>query len=167
MLHARDDLVNIYSVVIVEARLGGDEGTMTLVPDGQGNFMALPIVQRFDQVSGEMPWSGHVSVTKNSWVLSAREEDSCHLAAKNEYQKAADLLKLTSRCDDQDSLWAMAAKGFGLYPTFVRKCIETARHLLEARTIEALGTVVRSLDNFTVWEKWSGNGKDGSLGIAM
>ena len=56
----------------------------------------------------------------------------------------------------------MAAKGFGWeYPTFVRKCIETARHLEEARTIEPPGAVVGSLDNFTVWGKRSGKGKDG------
>ena len=80
----------------MEELLEGEEGTVTLVPDGQGNFMALPIVQRFDQVSGVMPWSGHVPVTNNSRVLSAGEEDSWHRAAKIECQKAAELLKLTS-----------------------------------------------------------------------
>ena len=43
----------------------------------------------------------------------------------------------------------------------MRKCIETARHLEEARTIEPPGAVVGSLDNFTVWGKRSGKGKDG------
>ena len=43
----------------------------------------------------------------------------------------------------------------------MRKCIETARPLEEARTVEPPGAVVGSLDNFTVWEKWSGKGKDG------
>ena len=43
----------------------------------------------------------------------------------------------------------------------MRKCIETARPLGEARTVEPPGAVVRSLDNFTVWEKWSRKGKDG------
>ena len=57
----------------------------------------------------------------------------------------------------------MVAKGFGWEcPTFVRKCIETARHLEEARTIEPPGAVVGSLDNFTVWGKWSGKWKDGA-----
>jgi len=96
MLDALDDLLNIYGVVLVEELLEGEEGTVTLVPDGQGNFMALPIVQRFDQISWVMPWSGHVPVTKNSRVLSAREEDSWHRAAQIECQKAAELLKLTS-----------------------------------------------------------------------
>ena len=50
MLDGLDDLLNIYSVVLVEELLEGEEGTVTLVPDSQGNFMALPIVQRFDQV---------------------------------------------------------------------------------------------------------------------
>ena len=73
------------TIVLVEELLEGEEGTMTLVPDGQGKFMALPIVQRFDQVSGVMPWSGHVLVTKNSRVLSVGEEDSWHRAAKTEW----------------------------------------------------------------------------------
>ena len=56
----------------------------------------------------------------------------------------------------------MAAKGFGWeYPTLVQKCIETARPLEEARAVEPPGAVVRSLDNFTVWEKWSGKKMDG------
>jgi len=96
MLDALDDLFNTYGVVLVEEFLEGEEGTVTLVPDGQGKFMALPIVQRFDQVSGVMPWNGHVPVTKNSRVLSVKEEDSWHRVAKTECQKAAELLKLTS-----------------------------------------------------------------------
>ena len=44
----------------------------------------------------------------------------------------------------------------------MRKCIETARHLEEARTIEPPGAVAGSLDSFTVWGKWSGKWKDGA-----
>jgi len=59
----------------------------------------------------------------------------------------------------------MAAKEFGWeYLTFVSRCIETARHLEEARTIEPPKAVVGSLDNFTVWKKWSGKGKGGAPG---
>ncbi|PUU78799.1 hypothetical protein B9Z19DRAFT_1126053 [Tuber borchii] len=50
-------------------------------------------MQRFDQVSRAMPWSGHALVTEDSRVPSAREEDSWHRAAK--YQKAAELLTLS------------------------------------------------------------------------
>ena len=57
------------------------------------------------------------------------------------------------------ALWLL--KVLDGYPTFVRKCIETARHLEEARTIEPPGPVVGSLDNFTVWEKWSEKKMDG------
>jgi len=96
MLDTLDDLFKIYGIVLVEEFLEGEEGTVTLMPDGQGKFTALPIVQRFDHVSGVIPWSGHVPVTKNSRVLSAREEDSWHRAVKTECQKVAELLKLTS-----------------------------------------------------------------------
>ncbi|PUU78806.1 hypothetical protein B9Z19DRAFT_1193072 [Tuber borchii] len=118
MLDALDELLGIYSAVLIEELLEGEKGSLTLMVDGQGNFMASPIVQRFDQVSGVMPWSGHVPVTKNSRVLSAREEDSCHRAAKIENLNGAG----RPGRDYQDSLCAMAAKGFGWeYPTFVRK----------------------------------------------
>ncbi|PUU78791.1 hypothetical protein B9Z19DRAFT_1126041 [Tuber borchii] len=128
MLDALDDLLNIYSVVLVEELLKGEEGT------------------RFSQASGAMPWSGHIPVTKSSRVLSAREEDSWHRGAKIECQMATELLKLTRVTridirrkdenggkfflydvnprsnrtgashpgrDDQHGLCTMATKGFG------------------------------------------------------
>ncbi|PUU78789.1 hypothetical protein B9Z19DRAFT_1193069 [Tuber borchii] len=198
MLDALANLLNIDSVILVEELLEAEEGTVTLVPDGQGNFMALTIVLPFGHVSGVMPWSGHIPVAKNSRVLSAREEDSWRRAAKIECPKAAGLLKLTSATridicrkdenggkfflfdinskpnltgagrpgrENQDSLCPLAAKEFGWeYPTFVRKFIETTRHLQEARAIESPGAVVGSFDNFTIWETWSGKGKDGVAG---
>ncbi|KAG0643013.1 hypothetical protein HOY80DRAFT_948184 [Tuber brumale] len=196
MLDTLDDLFKTYNVLLIEEFLEGEEGTVTVVPDGQGKFVALPIVQRFGQVTGVMPWSGHVPVTKNSTVLPVMEEDLWHRAAKIECQKAAELLKLTNVTridirrkdekggkfflfdvnpkpnltgtgrpgrDDQESLCAMAAREFGWeYPLFVRKCIDTAYPLEEARAIEPPEAVVGGLDNFTVWEKWKGKGKNGA-----
>ncbi|PWW75941.1 glutathione synthetase ATP-binding domain-like protein [Tuber magnatum] len=96
MLDTLDELFETHNVVLIEEFLEGEEGTVTVVPDGQGKFIALPIVQRFDQVSGLMPWNGHVPVTKNSRVLSVSKEDSWHRSAKTECEKAVELLKLTS-----------------------------------------------------------------------
>ncbi|PUU78801.1 hypothetical protein B9Z19DRAFT_1126055 [Tuber borchii] len=76
VLDALDDLLNIYSVVLVEELLEGEEGTIMLVPDSQGNFMALTIVCQFDQVSAVILCCGHAPVTKNSGLVSVREEDS-------------------------------------------------------------------------------------------
>ncbi|PUU75235.1 hypothetical protein B9Z19DRAFT_1090792 [Tuber borchii] len=94
MLDNLDEIFRIYSVVPVEEFLESEESTVTLMPDGQGKFMALPVVQQFEQGSGVMPWNGHVPVTKNSRVLSAM--DSWHRAAKTERQKDAELPRLTS-----------------------------------------------------------------------
>ncbi|CAZ84261.1 unnamed protein product [Tuber melanosporum] len=188
MLDTLDDLFKTYDVLLIEEFLEGEEGTVTVVPDGQGRFVALPIVQRFGQVAGVMPWNGHVPVTTNSTVLPVGEEDLWHRAAKIECQKAAELLKLTSITridirrkdenggkfflfdvnpkpnltgtgrpgrDSQDSLCAMAAREFGWeYPALVRKCIDAAYPLKEARAIEPPEAVTGSLDNFTVWERW-------------
>ena len=38
MLDALDDLLSIYSVVLVEEILEGEEGTVTLVPDPRGSL---------------------------------------------------------------------------------------------------------------------------------
>ncbi|PUU78803.1 hypothetical protein B9Z19DRAFT_1126057 [Tuber borchii] len=133
MLDALDELLNVNIFVHLEELLEGRK-TVTLVPDGQGNFMKLLIIQPVVQVSGMMPRSRHVLFTKNTRVLS-------YLTGAGHPGR-----------DDQDSLWAMVAKGFGWeYLMFVRNCIETARHLHEARTPESPGKEVGSLDNFTFW----------------
>ncbi|CUS12122.1 unnamed protein product [Tuber aestivum] len=96
MLDTLDEFFETFDVVLIEEFLEGEEGTVTVMPDGQGKFIALPIVQRFDQVSGVMPWNGHIPVTENSRVLPTRKEDSWHRAAKEECERAAELLKLTT-----------------------------------------------------------------------
>ncbi|WWC87418.1 uncharacterized protein L201_002307 [Kwoniella dendrophila CBS 6074] len=100
MKSAVDVLLKESEAVLLEEYLGGEEITITIMPPGNytNNYWALPIVYRYNQIDGVMPWNGNVPVTNNSRVLTTEEHD-----ADPEYAKAqancvlvAQLLQATS-----------------------------------------------------------------------
>ncbi|OBT69007.1 hypothetical protein VE03_01364 [Pseudogymnoascus sp. 23342-1-I1] len=65
--------------VMVEEYLSGEEATVTVMPPSSsppssgGGYWALPIVTRFNHISGIAPYNGAVAVTENSRAVTREE----------------------------------------------------------------------------------------------
>lgn len=85
--------------VVVEEYLGGEEGTIAVLPpamdDPKGRYMALPFVERFDQTDGVMAYSGKTPVSVNSCAKTMEEieRDRSYGDAMRQCEVVADLLK--------------------------------------------------------------------------
>ena len=90
--------------VIVEEHLGGEEGTVTVLPIANEaspqhmDYSALPIVIRSSHVNGIMPYSNDVPVTANSRVVTTEEmaRDPSYQAAMAECERAAAFVHATA-----------------------------------------------------------------------
>ncbi|WVW79034.1 hypothetical protein I302_100997 [Kwoniella bestiolae CBS 10118] len=78
LMMALDKLLKESDAVLLEEYLDGEEITITVMPPGDytKDYWALPVVYRFDQIDGVMPWNGTVPVTENSRVITPEESDA-------------------------------------------------------------------------------------------
>ncbi|OCF59368.1 hypothetical protein L486_03872 [Kwoniella mangroviensis CBS 10435] len=92
---ALDVLLKESDAVLIEEYLAGDEVTITVMPPGNytKDYWALPVVYRFDQIDGVMPWNGTVPVTENSRVITP-EEDQADCAYSDAQAKCVSVAQL-------------------------------------------------------------------------
>ena len=89
-------------IALLEEYLAGEEGSIGVMPpapDEQvGRYMALPFVQRYDQIEGVMPDSGGTAVSLNSRALSLKEieNDTSYRDAMRQCEVIGELLKATA-----------------------------------------------------------------------
>nr|XP_019009002.1 uncharacterized protein I206_06690 [Kwoniella pini CBS 10737]OCF47783.1 hypothetical protein I206_06690 [Kwoniella pini CBS 10737] len=97
---ALEILLKESEAVLIEEYLAGEEITITIMPPGQytKEHWALPVVYRYNQINGVLPWNGTVPVTDNSRVLSKEEHDADPAYAKAQALcvRVAQLLEATS-----------------------------------------------------------------------
>ncbi|WRT65252.1 uncharacterized protein IL334_002195 [Kwoniella shivajii] len=75
---ALQTLLKESDAVLIEEYLAGEEITVTVMPPAEYSteHWAFPVVHRFDQINGVLPWNGTVPVTENSRVLSVDQHDA-------------------------------------------------------------------------------------------
>ena len=90
------------SVVMLEEFLGGEEATVTVMPQSSssvgGDYWALPVVTRFNHEDGVAPYNGNVAVTLNSRAVSAEAlaSDGAYAEVARQCEGVARLLRVTA-----------------------------------------------------------------------
>lgn len=86
--------------IIIEEYLGGEEGTITVMPPSKSRpeYWAMPVVTRFNHVDGIAPYNGTIAVTANSRFITKAEaaSDSAYRKVAEECEIVAKLLKVTA-----------------------------------------------------------------------
>ena len=87
-------------LVMVEEFLGGEEGTITVMPPSKDvqRYWSLPIVVRFNHEDGIAPYNGVVAVTQNSRVPSESElkADPAYAGICQQCEQVAELMRVTA-----------------------------------------------------------------------
>ncbi len=92
-------LFNESPTVMIEEFLVGEEATVTVMlpSKDRDEYLALPIVTRFNHVDGVAPWNGVVAVTaKSRFVSEEYERDETYGEAARECEAVAKLLSGTA-----------------------------------------------------------------------
>nr|XP_018266021.1 uncharacterized protein I303_02399 [Kwoniella dejecticola CBS 10117]OBR88179.1 hypothetical protein I303_02399 [Kwoniella dejecticola CBS 10117] len=97
---ALEVLLKESDAVLIEEYLAGEEITITIMPPGNYTkaHWALPVVYRYDQIDGVLPWNGTVPVTDNSRVLTKEDHvaDPAYTTAQAQCVRVAQLWEATA-----------------------------------------------------------------------
>ena len=127
------------SIVMLEAYLGGEEGTVTILPPSpeRPEYWALPLVVRFNHANGIAPYNGVVAVTQNSRAISAVEtkKNPAYKDAVAHCEQVArilgctapiriDIRQFSERSDSSFALFDINMKPVSITTLFIVVCIK-------------------------------------------
>jgi len=94
------NLLDESNPIMLEEYLSGEEATVTVMPPSIANpeYIALPIVVRFNHEDGVAPYNGTIAVTRNSSVPSkqVRESNASFVNIERACERVAAKLKVTA-----------------------------------------------------------------------